>query len=120
MKIFLILLCLLSIFLGKSYSHVCSDKNVIKITYPLNINQEKKIKERKLSEKEVKERGLDNKINSVIEKIEDIDIRRIARSHIIETPYGFRWKLFNVASSLFIVIKVDKKFNLISTNKLYL
>ncbi|QKX06227.1 hypothetical protein HN014_15355 [Aquimarina sp. TRL1] len=70
--------------------------------------------ERKLSPEEEKARGLDVMANQIVENIEEIDLRKVARSPIFETSYGFRWKMFNVKTGHFYTIKVNKNFALIS------
>lgn len=71
-------------------------------------------RDRKLSAEEVKQRGLDLLANQIIENIDDIDLRKTARSAIFETSYGFRWKMVNLHTGKIIIIKVDKNFHLIS------
>ncbi len=70
--------------------------------------------DRKLSPEEVKQRGIDLLVNQIVEKIDDIDMRKMARSAIFETTYGFRWKMVNLHTGKKIIIKVDKNFRLIS------
>jgi len=70
--------------------------------------------ERKLSDDEIKERGLDLLATEVIEQIQEIDLRKMARSAIFETPYGFRWKMINLQTGTIIIVKVDNDFSLIS------
>lgn len=71
-------------------------------------------KDRKLSDEEVKQRGLDVLATEVIEKIDEIDLRKMARSAIFETSYGFRWKMINLHTGKIIIVKVNKDFKLIS------
>ncbi|WP_299256710.1 hypothetical protein [uncultured Aquimarina sp.] len=70
--------------------------------------------DRKLSDEEVQKRGLDVLAAEVIEKIDEIDLRKTARSAIFETSYGFRWKMINLHTGNMIIIKVNKEFQLIS------
>ncbi|SEL42413.1 hypothetical protein SAMN04487910_2414 [Aquimarina amphilecti] len=70
--------------------------------------------DRKLSEEEEKKRGLDLLATEIIEQIDEIDLRKMARSAIFETSYGFRWKMVNLHTGNIIIIKVDKNFKLIS------
>jgi len=70
--------------------------------------------ERKLSTEEVKQRGIDLLVNEILEQLEDIDLKKMARSAIFETPYGFRWKMVNLHTGKKIIIKVDKDFKIIS------
>jgi len=70
--------------------------------------------DRKLSDEEVQKRGLDLLAAEVIEKIDEIDLRKMARSAIFETSYGFRWKMINLHTGNMIIVKVDKDFKLIS------
>ncbi|MBW1295897.1 hypothetical protein [Aquimarina litoralis] len=70
--------------------------------------------DRKLSDEEVQQRGLDLLANEVIEKIDEIDLRKMARSAIFETSYGFRWKMINLHTGSIIIVKVNKDFKLIS------
>ncbi|WP_103070411.1 hypothetical protein [Aquimarina sediminis] len=72
-------------------------------------------RDRKLSTEEVKRRGLDLLANEIVENLDEIDLRKMARSAIFETSYGFRWKMVNLSTSKIIIVKVDKDFNLIST-----
>ncbi|WP_108869947.1 hypothetical protein [Aquimarina aquimarini] len=71
-------------------------------------------KDRKLSAEEVQQRGFDLLANEIIENINEIDLRKTARSAIFETSYGFRWKMVNLHTGKIIIIKVDKNFKLIS------
>ncbi len=70
--------------------------------------------DRRLSEEEVLKRGLGLLATEVIEKIDEIDLRKMARSSIFETSYGFRWKMINVKTGKIIIVKVNKNFELIS------
>lgn len=70
--------------------------------------------DRRLSEEEVLKRGLGLLATDVIEKIDEIDLRKMARSSIFETSYGFRWKMINVKTGKIILVKVNKNFRLIS------
>ncbi len=70
--------------------------------------------DRKLSPEEVKQRGIDLLVNQIVEQIDEIDLRKMARSAIFETSYGFRWKMVNLHTSKKIIIRVDKDFKLIS------
>lgn len=71
-------------------------------------------KDRKLSTEEVKQRGIDLLANQIIENIDEVDLRKTARSAIFETSYGFRWKMVNLSTGKIFIIKVDKNFKLIS------
>ena len=71
-------------------------------------------RDRKLSTEEVKQRGIDLMANQIIENIDEIDLRKTARSAIFETSYGFRWKMVNLHTGKVVIIKVDKSFKLIS------
>ncbi|GAA4276196.1 hypothetical protein [Aquimarina mytili] len=71
-------------------------------------------RERKLSPQEEKQRGIDLLANQIIENIDGVDLRKMARSAIFETSYGFRWKMVNLHTGKKIIIKVDKNFRLIS------
>ena len=71
-------------------------------------------KDRKLSTEEVKQRGLDLLATQIAVNLDDVDLRKMARSAIFETSYGFRWKMVNLHNGQKIIIKVDKDFNLIS------
>jgi len=71
-------------------------------------------RDRKLSPQEEKQRGIDLIAGQIIENIDGIDLRKMARSAIFETSYGFRWKMVNLHTGQKIIIKVDKDFNLIS------
>jgi hypothetical protein len=82
--------------------------------YEITIDQSQNPRDRKLSTEEVKTRGLDLLANQVVENIDEIDLRKTARSAIFETSYGFRWKMVNLHTSKIIIVKVDKNFNLIS------
>ncbi|MBQ4822764.1 hypothetical protein [Aquimarina sp. MMG016] len=73
--------------------------------------------DRKLSEEEVKRRGFDHLVTEIVENLDEINLRKMARSAIFETSYGFRWKMVNLATGSVIIIKVDKDFNLISARK---
>ncbi len=70
--------------------------------------------DRKLPDEEVKRRGFDVLAAEIIEQIDEIDLRKMARSDIFETSYGFRWKMINLHTGNIIIIKVDKNFKLIS------
>ena len=70
-------------------------------------------KERKLTEDEVKERGLDLQVAELLETADQEVLKKMARSSIFETKYGFRWKMINTISGEIVIIKVDKKFKLI-------
>ncbi len=89
------------------YADIFQDRSVIStfIQNPID---------RKLSEEEVQKRGIDRLATEIIEKIDEIDLRKMARSSIFETSYGFRWKMINVQTGNIIIIKVTKKFKLIS------
>lgn len=71
-------------------------------------------RDRKLSPQEEKQRGIDLLAGQIIENIDAIDLRKMARSAIFETSYGFRWKMVNLHTGQKIIIKVDKDFNLLS------
>ena len=70
-------------------------------------------KERKLTEDEVKERGIDILIGELLETADQEVLKKMARSSIFETNYGFRWKMINTISGEIVIIKVDKNFKLI-------
>ena len=70
--------------------------------------------EKKLTEQEVKQRGIDHMVGNILDEIDEIDIRKMARSDIFETPYGFRWKMVNLHTGKVLIVKVDKNFRLIS------
>ncbi|MDH7447148.1 hypothetical protein [Aquimarina sp. 2201CG14-23] len=91
------------------------------ILYPSNFstdqflaNSTQNTTDRKLSDEEVQKRGLDILATEVIEKIDEIDLRKMARSAIFETSYGFRWKMINLHTGNIIIVKVNKDFKLIS------
>lgn len=69
--------------------------------------------ERKLSEDEVKERGLDLLVAELLETTNQEVLKKMARSSIFETNYGFRWKMINTISGEIVIIKVDQNFKLI-------
>lgn len=79
-----------------------------------NLSEFQNDKDRELSDQEVKERGIDLLVNGIVESIDAIDLRKMARSSIFETSYGFRWKMVNLSTSQILIVKVDKDFNLIS------
>lgn len=81
-----------------------------------DLNQQEPAK-RQLSIEEIKERGFHMRIANVINQIDEIDLRKMARSPIFETSYGFTWKMYNLSNNKRLVVKVDKDFNLISVNK---
>ncbi|WP_074407748.1 MULTISPECIES: hypothetical protein [Aquimarina] len=83
-------------------------------SYEITIDQSQNPRDRKLSTEEVKERGLDLLANQIVENIDEIDLRKTARSAIFETSYGFRWKMVNLHTGKIIIVKVDKNFHLIS------
>ncbi|WP_344929220.1 hypothetical protein [Aquimarina addita] len=70
--------------------------------------------DRELTQEEVKKRGIDLLATKVIEGIEDINLKNMARSSIFETSYGFRWKMFNVKTGKILIIKVNQDFQLLS------
>lgn len=70
--------------------------------------------DRKLDESEVKQRGIGILVTEVIDRIDEIDLRKMARSSIFETSYGFRWKMYNVQTSKVVIIKVNKNFRVLS------
>ncbi|RZS93407.1 hypothetical protein EV197_1985 [Aquimarina brevivitae] len=70
--------------------------------------------EKKLSQEEIKEKGIDVMIHNIVAQIDDIDIRKMARSDIFETPFGYRWKMVNLHTGKVLIVKVDQDFNLIS------
>lgn len=70
--------------------------------------------EKRLTDKEIKDRGIDLMVNNILEEIDEIDIRKMARSDIFETPYGFRWKMVNLHTGKVLIVKVDKNFRLIA------
>ncbi|UZO80318.1 hypothetical protein NBT05_15350 [Aquimarina sp. ERC-38] len=71
------------------------------------------INDRKLSEEEVQERGLDVLVAKLLETANQEVLKKMARSSIFETNYGFRWKMINTISGEIVIIKVDKDFKLI-------
>ncbi len=71
-------------------------------------------RDRKLSAQEEKQRGIDLLAGQIIENIDGVDLKKMARSAIFETSYGFRWKMVNLHTGKKIIIKVDKDFKLIS------
>ncbi|WP_109300280.1 hypothetical protein [Aquimarina sp. AU474] len=77
-------------------------------------NQTQNPRDRKLSSQEVQQRGIDLLANEIVENIDAIDLRKMARSAIFETTYGFRWKMVNLHTGKIIIVKVDKDFKLIS------
>ena len=79
-----------------------------------HIEQVQNPRDREIPKDEEKQRGLDLLANEIIEGIDEIDIRKTARSSIFETTYGFRWKMVNLHTGKRIIIKVDKDFRLIS------
>ncbi len=98
--------CFLILFYSLTYAHT----TIIPITSQTTQNTI----DRKLSEKEVKQRGLDLLATEIIEQINEVDLRKMARSSIFETSYGFRWKMVNVQNGTIIIVKVNKDFKLIS------
>ncbi|WP_034228341.1 hypothetical protein [Aquimarina pacifica] len=74
-------------------------------------------KDRELSTQEVKQRGIDLMVNRIIENQNEIDLKKMARSSIFETSYGFRWKMVNLHTGKIIIVKVNKDFELISIRK---
>ncbi len=86
-------------------------KNVVS---PITIDQIQNPRDRKLSPQEEKQRGIDLLANEIIANIDGIDLRKMARSAIFETSYGFRWKMVNLHTGKKIIIKVNKDFKLIS------
>ena len=74
-------------------------------------------RDRKLSDEEVQERGIDMMVNQVMANIDGIDFKSMARSDIFETTYGFRWKMFNLQTGNMIAIKVNKDFKLLDVIK---
>ncbi|MBP2832989.1 hypothetical protein J8281_12400 [Aquimarina sp. U1-2] len=102
----LLLLVLLSPFI---YGNVQEVKTTLAC-----IDHSQNPRDRKLSPEEVQQRGIDLQVNQIVEEMDDIDLRKMARSAIFETSYGFRWKMVNLSTSKKIIIKVDKDFNLIS------
>ncbi len=83
----------------------------------ITIEEVQSQRDRKLSAEEVKQRGLDLMVNEIIADIDGIDLRKMARSSIFETSYGFRWKMVNLHTGKVIIVKVDKDFNLISARQ---
>ncbi len=80
----------------------------------IQIDQTQNPRDRKLSAAEVKQRGIDLLANQIMENIDEINLRKIARSAIYETSYGFRWKVVHLPTSRIIIVKVNKDFKLIS------
>ncbi len=74
-------------------------------------------KDRKLTNEEVEQRGINLKVNDVIRNLKKGDIRSYARSPIYETVNGFKWKLINVKTGKSIAIEVNKDFKIISRSK---
>ncbi|MFL1897236.1 hypothetical protein ACJRPK_16150 [Aquimarina sp. 2-A2] len=74
-------------------------------------------RDRKLSDEEVQQRGIDMMVNQVMANIDGIDFKAMARSDIFETTYGFRWKMFNLQTGKMIAIKVNKDFKLLDVIK---
>ncbi len=108
MKNYILLLLLFSFsFL---YSNVALENQYSTTNYEQSQNP----RDRKLSTDEVKQRGIDLLVNEIVEQIDEIDLRKMARSAIFETTYGFRWKMVNLHTGKKIIIKVDKNFRLIS------
>ncbi len=108
MKNYILLLLLFSFsFL---YSNVALENQYSTTNY----DQSQNPRDRKLSTDEVKQRGIDLLVNEIVEQIDEIDLRKMARSAIFETSYGFRWKMVNLHTGKKIIIKVDKDFNVIS------
>lgn len=106
MKHFLLFLLLVFPIMASPYSAPDFLKN--------STSEFQNAKDRKLSDQEVKERGIDLLVNGIVESIDTIDLRKMARSSIFETSYGFRWKMINLSTSQVLIVKVDKDFNLIS------
>ncbi|MFD2561416.1 hypothetical protein [Aquimarina rubra] len=105
MKQYLLFLAILSF--GIVYPHGIITKQNFPDTLQNQID-------RKLSDEEVERRGLDILAAEVIERIDEIDLRKMARSAIFETSYGFRWKMINLHTGNIIIVKVNKDFKLIS------
>ncbi|WP_378172032.1 hypothetical protein [Aquimarina sp. SS2-1] len=105
MKHYLLFLVVLSVIIA--YPNSIKTKQNSTYTFHNQID-------RKLSDEEVQRRGLDILAAEVIERIDEIDLRKMARSAIFETSYGFRWKMINLHTGNIIIIKVDKNFKLIS------
>ncbi len=74
-------------------------------------------KERKLSNEEIKQRGIDVRVKKVIKYLNNGDSRSYARSPIYETPKGYKWKIINVKTGKFIAVEVDKNFKIIRKSK---
>ncbi len=72
------------------------------------------LKDIKLSEDEIRERGIDLRIKELMKSIKNINMYIMARSFVFETSYGFRWKLLNLKTNDDVTIKVTKDFELIS------
>ncbi|WP_062058793.1 hypothetical protein [Aquimarina longa] len=108
MKKHVLLFLLFSTFFAYSIINIQDSTNTFIIEYNQNP------RDRKLSTQEVKERGFDLLANQIVENIDEIDLRKMARSAIFETSYGFRWKMVNLQTGKIIILKVDKNFKLIS------
>ncbi len=108
MKNYILPLLLFSIYLVYPITTIENHRFLIRI------DQNQNPKDRKLSVEEVKQRGIDLMVNNILENIDEIDIRKMARSAIFETSYGFRWKMVNLHTGKKIIIKVNKDFKLIS------
>ena len=74
-------------------------------------------RDRKLSDEEVQQRGIDMMVNQVMANIDGINFKAMAGSDIFETTYGFRWKMFNLQTGKMIAIKVNKDFKLLDVIK---
>lgn len=106
MKNCILLLLVFSSFLA--YPNIVQKQN-----YTISVSDQNP-RDRKLSAEEVKQRGIDLMANQIIENIDEVDLRKTARSEIFETSYGFRWKMVNLSTGKIFIIKVDKNFKLIS------
>ncbi len=79
-----------------------------------NTIEDQNPRDRQLSPEEVKQRGIDLMVNQVVVNIDELDLRKMARSAIFETSYGFRWKMVNLHTGQKIIIKVNKDFKVLS------
>ncbi len=105
--------CVLTVLLF-SVSLLYSSIDIGNLHFITSSDQAQNPRERKLSPEEVQQRGIDLLVNEIVEQIDAIDLRKMARSAIFETSYGFRWKMVNLHTGKKIIIKVDKDFKLIS------
>lgn len=102
------ILCFLLFFSIISSAKICNNFAI------KDLNCIQNDKDRELTQEEVKRRGIGLLVTKVIDNIEEINLKNMARSSIFETSYGFRWKMFNLKTGKILIIKVDKDFKLIS------